>query len=178
MGIFETSEEKVLTREIAEEFVSSRRSALRLEEFSVLGDGVADVLGEALGKEELNLSDLTKLSDTEIESLSKFEGYYLILNGLTSLSDAAAESLSKWTGLSHDEDGHLLMLNGITSLSDSAAESLGEFTGHSLNLIGLSDLSDKGARGLSKFEGEDFCISTPTSASAAQILRDAGHFFC
>jgi hypothetical protein len=75
------------------------------------------------------------------------------------------------------ENDHSLTLWGITSLSDSAAESLGKFTGYNLRLLYLTELSDKGAKGLSKFEGEEFQIGTPSSASAAQILRDAGHLY-
>jgi hypothetical protein len=79
------------------------------------------------------------------ERLSKHEGD-LNLNGLTELSDAAAESLSKHEGE--------LYLSCLTSLSDAGAESLNKReTKFTRWHIGLDNLP----------------------ASAAQILRDAGH---
>lgn len=65
------SDEEVLTKEIAEQFV-------------------ADEYCE-------DLSELTAIEDAAAESLSKHEGD-LFLDALTSLSDAAAESLSKYEG--------------------------------------------------------------------------------
>ena len=62
------SEEKVLTKEIAEQFLANNGS--------------------------VDLSEFTEIEDTAAESLSK-RWEHLYLNGLTELSDAAAESLSK-----------------------------------------------------------------------------------
>ena len=61
------SEEKVLTKEIAEQFLA--------DEYSV-----------ALG-------DFNKIQDAAAECLSKYQGTELYLEGLAELSDAAAESL-------------------------------------------------------------------------------------
>ena len=61
------SEEKVLTKEIAEQFLADYRS--------------------------VDLSEFTEIKDAAAESLSKYKGW-LNLDGLTELSDFAAESLS------------------------------------------------------------------------------------
>ena len=102
--------EKMLTKEIAEEFLADDES-VDLEEFTELDDDAA----ESLSKYEwgLYLRGLTSLSDAAAQSLSKHEGE-LELTGLTSLSDAAAESLSK-------HNGEFLVI-GLTSLSDATAE--------------------------------------------------------
>ena len=95
-----------------------------------------------------NSVDLVRFATIEnaaAESLGTHEGH-LRLDGLTSLSDAAAESLSKHEGW--------LWLDGLTELSDAAAESLAnkepKFASWHLTLDNLP-------------------------ASAAKILRDAGH---
>ena len=65
------SNEKILTKEIAEQFLENVNS--------------------------VELSEFTAIEDEAAEILSKHEGT-LWLSGLTSLSDAAAESLSKYRG--------------------------------------------------------------------------------
>ena len=66
------SNDKVLTKNIAKQFLEDEDSAVDLGEFTAIEDAAA-------------------------ESLGKHEGY-LDLSGLTSLSDAAAKSLSKHEG--------------------------------------------------------------------------------
>ena len=65
------SDVKVLTKEIAEQFLADEDS--------------------------VDLSEFTAIEDKAAESLSKYEGC-LFLYGLTSLSEAAAESPSKHAG--------------------------------------------------------------------------------
>ncbi len=65
------SDENVLTKEIAEQFLAD--------------------------DESVDLREFTAIEDEAAESLSKHESS-LYLNGLTSLSDVAAESLSKHEG--------------------------------------------------------------------------------
>ena len=86
----------------------------------------------------------------------------------TAIEDAAAEVLSEY-------DGYLeLELNGLTELSDAAAESLSKNKGD-LALNGLTSLSDAAAESLSKYKG-NLCLDLNNlPASAAKILRDAGH---
>jgi len=87
-------EEKVLTKEIADEFVEDDDS-VDLKEFTALEEGAygaAEILSWHKG--DLSLTGLTELSDAAAESLSKHYGC-LHLEGLTELSEAAVESLSK-----------------------------------------------------------------------------------
>ena len=130
------SDEKLLTKEIAEQFLADEDS-VDLSEFTAIEDDAAEVLSKH--KDVLCLDGLTSLSNAAAESLSKHKGdeedeTYLSLNGLTSLSDPAAESLSKHEGA--------LVLNGLTSLSDPAAESLSKGKPKELQLDGVSCISD------------------------------------
>ena len=105
------SEEKVLTNEIAEQFITGE--TLDLSEFTSIEDAAAESLSKHQG--DLWLSGLTKLSDAAAENLSKHKGY-LIFECLTELSDAAAESFSKHKGE--------LQLSGLTELSQTGEKSL------------------------------------------------------
>ena len=105
------SDEKVLTKEIAESVADEGAGDLR--EFTAIEDAAAESLSKHEGG-QLYLIGLTELSDAAAESLGKHEGD-LWFNGLTSLSDAAAESLSK-----HEGDLSLHLDN----LPTSAAKSL------------------------------------------------------
>jgi hypothetical protein len=181
----------------AAESLSKHEGGLCLNGLTSLSDAAAESLSKHEG--EMDLDGLTELSDAAAESLSKHGDHDgntrradLSLNGLTSLSDAAAESLSKHEGF--------LDLGGLTSLSDVAAEILSKHEG-GLRLNGLSSLSDATAESLSKYRG-DLYLGVLTSlsdtaaqsltkkepkfrsweiklynlpASAAKILRDAGH---
>ena len=151
------------------------------EKFSVFGASRPGCLA-------LSLDGLQSLSDDAAESLSKCECWHLSLDGLTSLSDDGAESLSK--------NRDCLCLNGLTSLSEAAAESLskhnGVYSDGELSLGGLTSISDTAAESLSKHEGQLsfqyfhsdtvelrdgkwYSAFDNLPASAAQILRDAGH---
>lgn len=101
------SDENVLTKEIAEQFVADEDSVI-LNEFTAIEDEAAKSLSNHHGG-WLYLDGLTSLSDEAAESLSNHHEGWLYLNGLTSLSDAAAESLSR-----HEGD---LSLDGLTSLA-------------------------------------------------------------
>ena len=110
------SDEKVLTKEIAEQFLADDDS-VDLREFTTIEDAAAESLSKYEGGPDdgdLWLNGLTELSDAAAESLRKNRGEFLFLYGLTSLSDAAAESLSK-----HAELG----LN-LDNLPESTAEIL------------------------------------------------------
>jgi hypothetical protein len=153
--------------------ISKIKTTFVLDDLLELADTPGHVaLAEALAKDKywdcVSLRGLTSLSDAAAESLSKYEGA-LNLRGLTSLSDEAAESLSKLEGA--------LDLRCLTSLSDAVAESLGKHEGN-LYLNGLTSLSDAAAESLAKrvdkFESWQLKPDN-LSASAAQILHDAGH---
>ena len=127
------SEEKVLTKEIADEIIIKEKDSvfLYLDEFTQIDDQAAEVLAKRQGV--LSLSGLTELSDNAAESLSKHKDS-LRLDGLTELSDAAAESLSKHKGS--------LSLDGLNELSDAAAESLAK-NPNDLSLKGLTTLGNR-----------------------------------
>jgi len=129
------SDEKVLTKEIAEQF-SADEDSVDLNEFTAIEDAAAESLskheGEWTTEAWLLLDGLTELSDAAAESLSKHKGDGLRLNGLTELSDAAAEVLSNYEGD--------VALSGLSQLSDSAAVSLSKHKG-CLSLSGLTHLS-------------------------------------
>ena len=172
----------------AAESLSKFKGVLDLQGLTELSDAAAESLSKYEG--DLNFYHLTELSDAAAESLSKFKGV-LGLDGLTKLSDAAAESLSKYEG---DEQGLslygltelsdpaaeslskckvFLCLNRLTELSDAAAESLSKHRSK-LRLQRLTELSDAAAESLSKHSNLEISIDN-LPASAAQILRDAGH---
>lgn len=122
----------------------------------------------ALEDAGLSTEDFHVMEDEAAEIISKFEGD-LSLDALNELSDAAAESLSK-----HKGD---LYLYGLKDLSDAAAESLSKHEGE-LSLHGLTELSDAAAKSLVKKQpkfGRWKINLDNLPASAAQILRDAGH---
>ena len=85
------SEEKVLTKEIAAQFLADEDS-VDLSEFTTIEDGAAESLSKHEGG-NLSLEGLTELSDAAAQSLSKHEGE-LNLSGLSSLSDEVADNLS------------------------------------------------------------------------------------
>jgi hypothetical protein len=163
------SEKKILTKEIAEQFIADELSVY-LSQYTSIEDVAAEVLSEKSGSvlgSSLNLEGITSLSDEAAESLSKFKGDYLLLDGITSLSDAAAESLSKL-------EGGNLQLSGLASLSDEAAESLSGFSGNFLLLDGITSLGDAAAKSLSNFGGNRLSLNGLTSLSdaAAESLSE------
>ena len=71
-----------------------------------------------------------------------------------------------------------LLLSNLTQLSDAAAESISEHEGDQLYLSGLTELSDAAAQSLANKESKltSWHIRLDNlPASAAKILRDAGH---
>jgi len=106
------SERKVLTKEIAQNFLNDEYTKIETSTFSSIEDDAAEILSKY--GQHLNLSGLTELSQSAAESLSKHEGLYLYLSGLKKISDGAAEMLSK-------HRGGCLELNGLTEISETAA---------------------------------------------------------
>jgi hypothetical protein len=96
------SDEKVLTKEIAEQFLAGQ--SVTLNEFTAIEDEAAESLRNC-NHTWLVLDGLTNLSDAAAIYLSTME-IALSLNGLTELSNTAAKSLGK----------HALVLSGLTSL--------------------------------------------------------------
>ena len=177
------SDETVLTKEIAEQFLEDEDS-VDLSEFTAIEDKAAEVLSKLQGVFELALEGLTGLSEVAAESLSKFQGeLYLgpisssetafkslskrknLTLGVTDISDTTAELLSdlEWLGLHH-----------VCSLSDDAAEKFGQGTGV-LDLRGLENLSDAAANSLAARQGLTKLHLESLPKSAANILRDSPH---
>ena len=82
-------DEKVLTKEIAEQFLADEDS-VNLGEFTAIEDAAAESLSNYEG--DVALSGLSQLSDSAAVSLSKHKGC-LSLSGLTHLSFAAAQMI-------------------------------------------------------------------------------------
>ena len=135
------SEEKVLTKEIADEILegfngenswSATReydAILDLSDFTTLDNGIGEFLneysfdevdyeayqwfGDGLFDAVIDLSGLSDLSPKEAESLSRHKGD-LVLNGLTEMSTEIAWRLS-------EHNGGTLYLEGLKVLSQGAA---------------------------------------------------------
>jgi len=191
------SEEKILTKKIAEQFLEDEYS-VRLSGYEKLDDDAADVLRRHTGR-WLILRGLTELSDAAAESLSKRPGH-LSLNGLTKITDSAAEHLSK-------HEGGVLWLNGLNELSDAAAESLSKHEGcrrrllqksdrsiptslaytlhpsplpeTGLSLYGLKFLSDAAAESLSKRKDELYLkgLTSLSDAAAESLSKHKGYLY-
>ena len=85
------SEEKVLTTEIAEQFLVDEGS-VKLEEFTKLEDDAAKVLSKC--ESDLNLSGLKELSDSSATFLESF-AQKIDLPGLSELSESAIVSFAR-----------------------------------------------------------------------------------
>ena len=96
------SEEKVLTKEIAEQYVADNKEEIKneiyLPDYTSIDEAAADFLANIQTSGELNLDGLSEISDATAESLSNFQGTTLYLNGLTQLSFSSKMSFSKYRG--------------------------------------------------------------------------------
>ena len=119
-----SEEQKVLTKEIAEEFIKDD-SSVELEEFESIDDAAAVVLGSYQPEisDGLLLSGLVNLSDVGAENLAKAK-CDIDLSGLFAPTDSAIVFLSKHTGK--------LDLSGLAKLSPQAAKSVGAHRGQVL----------------------------------------------
>jgi hypothetical protein len=190
-------EAKILTVEIAEQFLKNNHS-VALSEFTTIEDYAACVLARHKG--EIWLNGLKSLSDAAARLLSEHKGF-LSLNGLEFLSDESARALAYHGGEISDlsvlegindaaakfitaepaaarkllaQHGRL-DLKGLTSLSDAAAEALSRQKGF-LSLSGLKSLSDSSAGALSRHEGfldlsGVASLSDSSARSLANIFR-------
>ena len=81
------SEEKVLTKEIAEQYLADNKEEIKneiyLPDYTSIDEAAADFLANIQTSGELNLDGLSEISDATAESLSNFQGTTLYLNGLT-----------------------------------------------------------------------------------------------
>ena len=172
------SEEKVLTKEIAEHFINDVNS-VNLHEFTKIDDAAAEILSKFNGY-QLSISAVKELSVASAENLSNFIGDEINLDGLTELNFAVAKRLSKFEGLLR-LDGitslcvetaecfscfkGLLALRGVKFLSKGVLENLCKMKG-GLDLSGLNELTDEDVELLCKYQGpRPFEISLQTHVS-------------
>jgi hypothetical protein len=161
------ADQLVLTKQIAEEFCSSK-SEFDLSKYTDITDEAAAILGQYDGSgysgPNILLPGITRLGEAAAKSLFGFEGILELLNletlsltpsslkdgtqlradltlGLTELSDESAAALSSTKGS--------LCLDQLQTLSDSAAACLAKHTGL-LSLDSIHALSDEAARLLNK----------------------------
>ena len=115
------------------------------------------------------LDNVTNLS-AKILTLSEAEGFVagtvLFLGTYTTIEDDAAQYLA-------NSGKNKLIINDLQSLTDASAAALSEYPGD-LRLLGLKDISDTAAGHLAKHPNLNINLDN-LPASAAQILRDAGH---
>ena len=111
------SDEKVLTKEIAEQFLAEEDS-VNTDRFTAIDDAAAESLSKHKGS--LDLGGLTELSDAAAESLSKFQGC-LWLCGLTNMSDAVADHLV-WRLVGDGDSLHLPSLRTLRELRQQGCD--------------------------------------------------------
>jgi hypothetical protein len=93
-------------------------------------------------------------------------GTVLFFGTYTTIEDDAAQFLANC-------DKYTLIINDLQSLTDASAEALSEYPGD-LRLLGLKDISDTAVEHLAKRSNLTIKLHN-LPASAAKILRDAGH---
>jgi hypothetical protein len=184
-GLTEVSESQI-------DYFSKHEGGLGLNGLSELTDTSAERLSKHGGK--LFLNGLVELSDRAIASLSRHDPEKL---KFSQISDEHWQKciVSEFSGGVGDSrhpndvqrdivllnpDGSIwegntasLSLNGLQSLSAKAAKSLSTYKGK-LSLTGLAQLCDNAAQYLAKQANLSINLGN-LPASAAKILRDAGH---
>ena len=183
----------------AAESLSKHKGDLNLNGLTTFSDAAAESLSNFEGY-RLHLNGLTELSDAAAESLSEMDNSNLYVN-LDNLPASAAQILgslelspekayefltgtllfiSQFTEINDEAatilsrcDKPKLIMNSITSLTDQSAQALSEYEGD-LRLLSVKELSDTAAGHLAKHPNLTINLDN-LPASAAQILRDAGH---
>lgn len=151
---------KELSKKIVEETIAKpvdeedplSTNNLNFNGFKLISVAAAQALSEIDEKYNIDLSDLTDISDEAAAFLAKFKGGSLNLSGLTCISDNTAKAFAGLAGKNY----HSFNLNGLTSISEAAADSLSKYKGMSnVELNGLVSLSDSAAIALGKYNGTD-----------------------
>jgi hypothetical protein len=194
-----------LTPDAAKEFARhfcdlsfSRLTALSAEVAEMLGkhEGflglsglreLSDVAAESLSEHEgtLNLYGLLSLSEVAARhfvAASKRSDRSVLVLGFQEFPEELVTALTPPPQSDNPLDDitdifgdyYTLRFPGLTALSDKVAEILGQHKG-SFDLPRLTELSDAAAESLSKHEGNLYIKLDNLPASAAKILRDAGH---
>ena len=188
------SDEKVLSKEIAEQFLTDNGS-VDLSEFTEIEHTAAESLSKYQGS--LFLDGLTQLSDAAAESLNNFQGGYLGLGGLTVLSDAAilccianeeydlpnvTDITPKQIRLFGNGFNSEMFKLGITKITKEQALAFSEFWWMELYLDEVTELDDETAEILADVKA-DLSIGgvrtlSPRAARAiASRWRDRGEPF-
>jgi hypothetical protein len=158
------SKGKILTKQIAEEFLNNTDS-IDLSDFASIEDDAAQVLAQHKG--ELRLKGLKMLNDAVAHSLAKHEGT-LLLKSVTSLSDPAVEALAQHKGeiwfdwarslltkqVAEEflKDNQSVDLTFFAFIENAAAQTVAQHKGE-LRLNGLKSISDTAAHALAQHEG-------------------------
>jgi len=177
------SDEKVLTKEIAEQFLADEYS-VDLSEFTAIEDDAAEVLSSSL-QGFMSLDGLTEIPDSIAKLLFTGEPYQpngdpfkpddntplaanVSLNGLSAISDSVAASIGKY----RRED---VSLRGVAELTDFAAEELSS----ALDLtLGISSLSDASAKHLGRVPALRLPKLQSLSVTAAESFGNAENAWC
>lgn len=153
------SASKILTKEIAEQFLKDEDS-VDLWEYTSLEDEAAQLLAKHEG--DLDLSGLLNVSESNVKILAQHIGC-LRLCGLKSISDSMAIALA---GTKGD-----LWISGITTLSDSAACAFAQHKGGMLNIERVEKLTDLAIQELAQHEGDVWLYGVKElSLTATQFL--------
>jgi hypothetical protein len=152
-----SEEQKVLTKEIAEQYLKESWS-VSLNEFTSADPEAIGILCKNEGW--LNLSGLRSISSEIAQSLAEHRGD-LRLDGLKEISDEAAASLERHQGG--------LSLRGLRSISESVANSLASSQGR-VDLSGLSSLTDASARALLRTQNPLFLDGLEAVSEEAAAL--------
>jgi hypothetical protein len=158
-------EQKLLTREFAEQFMGDEDS-VDLSEFTMLDDDAAEILSGHDGT--LNLERLASLSDATASSLGRHDGV-LYLEGITSLSDEAASGLANHTASELHLDNCQFSqtpsnislqiavcgpeLSQLTDLSQEVAKIVAQIESEHVDLSGLTTVSPEAAVELCGYTG-------------------------
>ena len=195
------SEEKVLTKDKAIEWIDSLEELNNIEELSSPDLSAYEKVDEDALLEILNFEIPEELQEGNREGhyqLSLIErwidpdplGVTLFLDGLSEVTPSLAEILTRFgmnlslNGLTEISDESLdelkenegsLFMNGISVISDSGAAKLAQTLGNTLKLNGISELSDLAAESLSRFHG-DLHLNGVKFLSGSASLSLSRHF--
>jgi hypothetical protein len=129
------------------------------------------------GGRSWQLNDFTSINEDAALVLSEFSGH-LCLNGLKTIPERTAQLLTSQKWDEQNIDFSSLEMNGLTVISDPVAEALGQnkWIG-GLFLDGLKKISDSAALGISKYQGVQLSLNgikeiSPCAASALAKIKD------
>lgn len=166
--------EKILTREIAEQFIADEDS-VDLTEFTKIDEDAAEVLSNC--SSDLFLDNLVEISDGVAKSFARHSGR-LVFSEINELSDVAVESLvfGKITAGANLHVGdppeyisidlpEILSLKALKSLSLERAKIISSLEVCELYLDGLTHLSNQSAEILSQSNAQSIYLEGLTSLS-------------